>query len=186
MLDNNALNLVADIIKAIDGILQVLVDLAAANELDRIPSFDFLIEQFKPSVVAIVGIALDAGNLEAAQLSYLRLHHSGTAAYTRLRFSSRMTSAEAAAAISSSDCVAVGWRRSTATHKSSLVRPRRKNPRKVSKAAPTRRVEHFGSIPVRMDASDSRLPSFGQQTEFALQRSETRFRRVFDHPSALT
>jgi hypothetical protein len=41
VLDNNALNLVADIIKAIDGILQVLVDLAAANELNRIPSFTF-------------------------------------------------------------------------------------------------------------------------------------------------
>src|SRR6185312_12644302 len=48
-------------------------------------------------------------------------------------FSLRITSAEAAAAISSSGCVAVGWRTRTSSHNSSRVRPRRKYPRKVSK-----------------------------------------------------
>src|SRR5262249_48686508 len=52
-----------------------------------------------------------------------------------------------------------------------------------SYAAP---IKHFASIPASIDRSDSRLPSFGQQTEFALQRSEPRFRRIFDHLSALT
>ena len=51
MLDNDALNLVSDVIKAIYGILQMLVDLAAANELERIPAFGFLVEQFQPAVI---------------------------------------------------------------------------------------------------------------------------------------
>ena len=51
MLDNDALNLVSDVIKAIHGILQMLVDLAATDEVERIPAFDLLVEQFQASVV---------------------------------------------------------------------------------------------------------------------------------------
>jgi hypothetical protein len=65
VLDNNSLNLVTDIIEAINSIFQMLVDLTAANELHRILPFDFLIEQLKASIIGVVGIAFDARNLEA-------------------------------------------------------------------------------------------------------------------------
>ena len=65
MLDDDALNLVGDVIKAVHSILQMLVDLAAADELERIPAFGFLVEQFQASVVGVVGVPFDARDLQA-------------------------------------------------------------------------------------------------------------------------
>ena len=48
------------IIKAVNGILQMLVDFAAADELEHIPAFDLLVEQFKALVVVVVGVPFDA------------------------------------------------------------------------------------------------------------------------------
>ena len=53
MLDNDALNLVSDVIEAIHGILQMLVDLATTDELERIPSFGLLVEQLETAVVGV-------------------------------------------------------------------------------------------------------------------------------------
>ena len=65
MLDDDALNLVGDVIKAVHSILQMLVDLAAADELERIPAFDLLVEQLQPTVVGVVGVPFDARDLQA-------------------------------------------------------------------------------------------------------------------------
>ena len=45
VLDDDALNLVSDVIKAVHTILQMFVDLAAADELECIPAFGLLVEQ---------------------------------------------------------------------------------------------------------------------------------------------
>ena len=65
MLDDDALNLVGDVIESVHRILQMLVDLAAANELERVPAFDLLIEQFQAAVVGVVGVPFDARDLQA-------------------------------------------------------------------------------------------------------------------------
>ena len=38
----------------------MLIDLAAANELERITAFDLLVEQFQAAVVGVVGVSLDS------------------------------------------------------------------------------------------------------------------------------
>ena len=105
MLDNDALNLVSDVIKAIHGVFQMLVDFAAADELKRIPALDLLIKQLKSSIVSVVGVPLDARDLQANLDAAAFFATSGSKAMARCASCVQSTTASANLRISGSKSV---------------------------------------------------------------------------------
>src|SRR4029450_9226355 len=65
MLDDNSLNLVGNIIEEIDALLQMIVDLLTAHKFHCIAKLGSLVEDFQPSIVDVVGTALETANLQA-------------------------------------------------------------------------------------------------------------------------
>src|SRR5262245_36611878 len=62
VLDHDALDLVRHVVEAVDHLLEMIVDLVADEEGDRVGSRVLLIEPLQPGVVHLVGAALDLGD----------------------------------------------------------------------------------------------------------------------------
>ena len=65
MLEDDALDLVADVVKTVDHLLQVIVDFLPAHKIHRVARFRPLVEDFQTAVVGLVSAPFYLGHLQA-------------------------------------------------------------------------------------------------------------------------
>jgi hypothetical protein len=73
VLDDNSLDLVTDIIKTVDHLLQVVVDFLPARKIHGVARLGPIVENLKAAVVDLIRAAFDLGNLQTDLIEVSRV-----------------------------------------------------------------------------------------------------------------